>query len=90
MPVVQKIPFQKHDQEEEGKAQHGRGQYESEEVIGLELGAGVQDRVTESALAYPAGAGEELPCDGTNHRDAGRDADADKERWHGMREDAAG
>ncbi len=79
MPVVQEIPLQKHDQEKEHETQHGRGQHQGEEVIRLQLGAGVEDRVPEAALTYSAGPGKKLPCYGADHRNAGRNADADKE-----------
>ena len=79
MPVVQEIPFQEHDQEEEGKTQHRRGQNQGEEVIRLQLGAGVEDRLAQATLTDPAGPGKKLPRDCSDNRNTGRNADADKE-----------
>ena len=84
MPVVQEIPLQKHDQEKERKTQRSRSQHQGEEVIRLQLGAGVQDRVAQASLPYSARPGKELPRDRADNRNTGRNADADKERRHGV------
>ena len=58
VPVVQEVPLQEHDDEEEAKSKDGRSEDESEEVVGFELGAGVLDGIAEASDANTGGAGE--------------------------------
>jgi hypothetical protein len=52
VPVVQKVPLEKHDREEEAEPENSGGEDECEEVVGFELRAGVLDGVADPAHAH--------------------------------------
>ena len=79
MPLVKKEPFEKHHDKEERKAKYGCGEDQGEEIVGLELCHGIQDRVTEAALTDTGRSGEEFAGDGTDDGDSARNADAYEE-----------
>jgi hypothetical protein len=76
MPVMQKIPLQKHSDEEECEPKHSGGKHERKQVISLKLAAGIQDRITQSAFPNAAGTGKQLARDGAYNRNTRRDANA--------------
>src|SRR6202158_408205 len=86
MPVVQEIPFQKHDQKEEAETQYRGRQHQRKQIVRLELRRRIQDGVAQTSSTHAARTGVELTRDCADHRNAAGDSDSHEERWHRVRQ----
>src|SRR5277367_5508440 len=60
VPAVQKIPFQKRDDEKETETQHGGSEHQSEEIGRLRLRRRVLDGIAETTYAHLSRTGVKL------------------------------
>lgn len=51
VPAVLKMPLQKHYQKQEGESQHSRGQHKRKQIIRLQLGGSLQNRIAQPAFS---------------------------------------
>src|SRR3989442_903923 len=86
VPPVQEVPLQNLHHKKETEAQYRGGQHQCKQIVRLQLGGCVEDRVSESSLADAARAGIKLTRYCTNHGDTARDPDTDKKVGHGVRQ----
>src|ERR1700733_14225200 len=81
MPVMQKIPLQKHADKEERKPQHRSRKYQRKQIVGLQLRVGISDGIAQPAPPHAARTGKQLSDNRSNHGNARRYANADEEIW---------